>query len=99
MSRRLHPAANLGPLLGGRVAQRVGAVERFVGAADGLAVRLDERRRIKLGVSHHDVQRGVAEQRLDDVRRGVVVEVLGGEDRVRMCSALITDGCWAPWSR
>ena len=35
--------------------------------------------RVKLDVDHHGIERGVTEQRLDDVDGRVVVEVLGGE--------------------
>jgi hypothetical protein len=60
-------------------ARSVRAVEVGVGGAHGLAVLLDEPVGVELGVDHDRVGRGVAEQRLDDVHRRVVVEVLGGE--------------------
>jgi hypothetical protein len=54
-------------------------VDVGVDAAHRLPVRLDEGGRVELGVHHHGVQCGVSEKGGDDVDRGVVVEVFGGE--------------------
>jgi hypothetical protein len=67
------------PLVGVGGAEAVGAMEVQVGGAAGLAVLVDQRGRVELGVDHHGVRRGVPEQRLDDVDRRVVVQVLRGE--------------------
>jgi N-terminal domain of anti-restriction factor ArdC len=66
----------LGPLGLGRSAVRRGSVDVGVEAAHGLAVVGDELVGVELGVDHHRVDRGVPEQRLDHMDRGVGVEVL-----------------------
>lgn len=67
------------PLILGWISQRVLSIEVCVAAPDRLAVSLDQLVRVELGVDHDRVNRGVAEQRLDDVDRRVVVEMLGCE--------------------
>ena len=50
-----------------------------VDASQGPPVSLDQFGRVELGVDHHRVDGGVAQQRLDHMGWGVVVEVFGGE--------------------
>jgi hypothetical protein len=55
-------------------------MEGTVNAPHGFAVFLDHFSRVKLGVHHNRVHRGMSEERLDYVYGSVVVQMLGGED-------------------
>jgi N-terminal domain of anti-restriction factor ArdC len=68
-----------GPFLRGGSCRPLLAVDVAVQAAHRRPVVLDQLGRVQLGVDHHRVDGGVPEQGLDDVHRGVGVEVLGGE--------------------
>ncbi len=67
------------PVGGGGRDRRFVAVDVEVHAAHGSAVLVDEFVGVELGVDHDGVDGGVPEERLDDVDRGVGVEVFGSE--------------------
>ena len=58
------------PFLGRGIPQRLGALELVIDAMESLAILLDQGRRVELGVDEHGVDRRVAQERLDDMRRG-----------------------------
>jgi hypothetical protein len=69
-----------GPFIGRRIAEAVVAMKRVVQTTHRLSVLLDHRRRIQLCVDHDGVEGRVSEERLDDVHRHVVVQMLRGKD-------------------
>ena len=68
-----------GPLLLGRVLQAIVAVVRVVQTADRLPVLFDQSGGIELGVNHDGIRGGMAEQCLDDMHGGIVVQMFGGK--------------------
>ena len=67
------------PFFGSRILQSVFAVVGVIKTANGLAILLDELTGVELGVDHHGVGRGMAEQRLNVCGR-VVVQMFGRKD-------------------
>ena len=56
------------------------AIMRVEEAPDGLAILLNERSRIELGIDHHCVERCVTEEGLNNVHGRVVIQMFGGEN-------------------
>jgi hypothetical protein len=67
------------PLLCGRVLQAIFTMVCVVQAADCLPILFDELGRIELSVDHHSIRGGMAEQCLDDMHGGIVVQMFGGK--------------------